>query len=234
MLDLSTRERTVYSQWGEDGVIEAIFEVIGTTNKASLEFGSHPNECNTRHLYEQGWNSQCWDMTPFNEPWFVQELITPNNINQLFSSHNIPNELDFLSIDVDGNDFHLWHVLRPEIRPRVVCIEHNSALGGFADLVVPMSPQFHWDGTNYFGASLPALVQLGRKRGYTLVYVEKMGVNVFFVRDDVLQPDMFKDQGNLTALYRPPAYGNNGHPQDPFHRPYQTSWEYLRFQWKVT
>lgn len=233
MIDLSKCEKRVYSQNGEDGVIAAIFDAIGTTNKVSLEFGSHPQECNTKLLHEQGWDATCWDLHPYGESWFRQEHISPSNINALFDKHEIPSKFDFLSIDVDGNDFHLWHALRHQIQPRVVCIEHNSALQGFADLVVPLSEQFTWDGSNYFGASLVAMAQLGRKRGYTLVYVEKTGVNAFFVRDECLQPEMFRNQGNVTQLFVPPAYGDGGHPKDPFNRPYQTSWEYLRFSWKA-
>ena len=230
-LDLSTRERKVFSQNGEDGIIAAIFETIGTTNRRSLEFGAHPDECNTRLLSDQGWGALCWDVGVYDAPWFAQELVTPGNISDLFAQYHLPDELDFLSIDVDGNDFHLWHLMAPRLRPRVVCLEHNSALTGFLDMVVPIHAVFQWDGTNYFGASLMAMTQLGRKRGYTLVYVEQQGVNAFFVRDDCLTPGMFAHQGNVAALYRPPAYGDGGHPPDPFNRPYQASWEYLRFGW---
>ena len=51
-------------------------------------------------------------------------------------------------------------------------------------------PEFRWDGTDYFGASLLALSKLGREKGYTLVGCDSMGVNSFFV-DDELIPGRF-------------------------------------------
>jgi len=228
---LSERELKIYSQNGEDGVIQAIFEVIGTTNQQSLEFGAHPRECNTKLLRAKGWNILCWDLEPHPEEWFAQELVTVSNINTLYRKHHLPLELDFLSIDVDSNDFHLWHVLAPDILPRVVCIEYNSALGAFDDLVVPMQEQVFWDGSRYFGASIQAMALLGRKRGYTLVYAEKNGTNLFFVRNDQCPPGTFQNQGQVVDLFAPPAYGVNreGHPVDPFERPFQCSRDYLRY-----
>jgi hypothetical protein len=237
-LDLSTTEARLFSQNGEDGVIATIFGRIGTTNRQSLEFGAHPDQCNTRALKEAGWQALCWDSNEYTSSdgieigsWFRQRLVLPGTINALWREDQLPDDLDFLSIDVDGNDFHLWHSLAPTIRPRVVCIEHNSKLGPSLDKVIPIHRVFQWDGSDYFGASLRAMVALGRKRGYTLVYVESTGVNAFFVRDEDAPPGTFAHQGDVKALYRPPNYrfgGSAGHPPDPFCRPYQHSSDYLR------
>ena len=51
ILSLQSKMKRVYSQTNEDGVIEEIFNYIGTTNKVYVEFGaSDGQECNTRYL----------------------------------------------------------------------------------------------------------------------------------------------------------------------------------------
>ena len=71
------------------------------------------------------------------------------------------------------------------IQPRVVVIEYNAALRPPLSLVVPYDPERRWDGSNYFGASLEALVRLGRSKGYRIVGCNFSGANAFFVRDDI-------------------------------------------------
>src|SRR5262249_12999013 len=69
-------------------------------------------------------------------------------------------------------------------RPRVVVIEYNARLDHARPLVIPYDPDWVWDGTDWFGASLAALELVGRDRGYGLVHTELAGANAFFVRDD--------------------------------------------------
>lgn len=228
-LDLGLRERKVFSQNGEDGILEAIFQAIGTTDRISLEFGSDPEECCTRLLHDLGWDALCWDMRDYpGEAWFAEEMVTPGNINDLFTKYALPDVFDLLVIDVDGNDFHLWNRLRPAIRPRVVVVEFNSSLG-LADLVTPIVPLFHWDGSNWFGASLTAMTALATHRGYTLVAVDSTGTNAFYVRNEDVGEQAFAHQGDLAKLFRPPTYGPNGHGHAPdvYQRPYQSSRAYL-------
>jgi len=81
--------------------------------------------------------------------------------------------------------------------------------------VIPYDPQFCWDGTDYFGASLLALVKLALKKGYTLVGCDSNGINAFFVRDALIQKH-FQNE-SVDKLYRPARYGiyNQGHPRSP-------------------
>ena len=138
--------------------------------------------------------------------------VTSATVEALFAGHGVPEEFDLLSIDIDGNDYWVWNAIQ-RYRPRVVVIEYNASYPPPRKWVMAENPAHAWDGTNYFGASLASLAELGRRKGYTLVGTESRGVNAFFVRDDQLRPGLFPD-APADELYSPPAYGpgGGGHP----------------------
>lgn len=231
-INLVSFEKKHFSQNGEDGAIEKIFEAIGTTNHYYVEFGTqNAHECNTRYLLQQGWCGLLMD-GGFSNPRINlhKEFITAENINHLFAKYGVPEEFDLLSIDIDSNDFYVWHAISDIYRPRVVVIEYNASLGPHEDKVVVYNAQRRWDETNYYGASILALYKLGRLKGYSLVYAVHRGVNLFFIRDDVLDgcPHTFIHTNDVVKIYQPPRYG--GHRADPHHRPYVSSEEALKHQ----
>jgi hypothetical protein len=234
-INLAQYERKVFSQNQEDGVIEKIFEVIGMTNKYYVEFGvENAVECNTRNLRENcGWFGLLMDGGHENKKiGLYKEFITAENINYLFKKYNVPQEFDLLSIDIDFNDFYVWKSLNELYQPRVVVIEHNALHLPTEDKVVKYDPNATWDGTNYCGASIRALQTLGKAKGYSLVYAESMGVNLFFIKDSILNEIelSFKDTNNIFLLYNFPKYGScldGGHRHDDQNREYVTSQEIL-------
>ena len=121
-------------------------------------------------------------------PTIVREWITTENVNQICSENGIKGEIDLLSIDLDGIDYWVWRAL-DVIRPRVVVVEFNDLWGADRAVTVPNSPEFRGVVTKYGwfygGASLPALVKLGRQKGYRLVGTVAMGINAFFLRDGI-------------------------------------------------
>ncbi len=225
--DLSQYEIQIYSQNGEDGVIGAIFKKIELTNRFFVEFGVENGiEYNTRLLHTQGWRGLLMDRGFSNpEIGLYQETVTAENINSLLEKYNVPLEFDLLSIDIDSNDFYVWMALN--YRPRVVVIEFNGMFGPSEDKVILYDPQASWDCTNYFGASLLALYKLGRKKGYSLVYADQKGVNLFFVRDDVLKQTnaQFKNINQAKKTYRPLLMR---HTEDPLKRSYTSSTRIFR------
>jgi hypothetical protein len=210
--ELERHERKVYSQNGEDGVLEAIFAAIGTTNRYFVEFGCGDTmECNCRRLLEQGWRGLFMDRagTP---PLVQREHVSAENINGLLAKNEVPQVFDLLSIDIDGNDYWVWQAIT--WRPRVVVIEYNAHVAGDRTAIA-YDPAFEWTGTDYFGASLRALAELAEEKGYRLVYCERCGVDAFFIAADALPPGFAP--AAVETLYRPPNYGNQGrrHPPDP-------------------
>ena len=209
-VNMQAAERRVYSQNGEDGVIEALFAELGTTNKFFVEFGcGDAVECNGAYLVEQGWTGLSMDGEGISKNLRVtvrKEQVTAENINDLFRKYHVPEEFDLLSIDIDSNDFWVWQ--RITTRPRVVVIEYNASIPPTERRTIAYDPNFLWNGGDYFGASLLALKELGRQKGYTLVYCERAGVNAFFVADRLLPAD-FKPL-DIEEIYRLPNYFYRG------------------------
>ena len=140
----------------------------------------------------------------------VQALVTPGNVEQLFADAGVPENLDILSIDVDGSDYWIWEALQA-YRPRIVVIEYNSALPADTRLAQPPD-QGSWDGTDFQGASLGAMIGLGAQKGYRLVHTETSGVNAFFVRDE-LADARFPAPESIPK--REPNYFQIGHHHPP-------------------
>lgn len=234
-IDLSFYESSIYSQNGEDGILQILFELIPPDNKFCIEFGAYDGVTgsNTYLLRSKGWDCLLLDRQ-FSIPKFnlYQEFITAENITSLFDKYRVPHDLGLLSIDIDYNDFYIWKSLDEKYQPAVVLIEYNATHLPFEDKVVLYQPYFAGDGTNYFGASILALYNLGVSKGYSLVYADMNGVNLFFVRNDLIEKHQipFKGLNEVEKLYQTPKYGkgpNGGHREDLKHRKYKTSTEIM-------
>lgn len=235
-IDLNLYEVSVYSQYGEDGVIAKIFDVIPPTSRYCVEFGAYDGitGSNTYLLRKQGWKSLLMDrMFEIPEYNLHKEFIMASNIESLFDQYGVPLDVDLISIDIDYNDFYIWQAITHRFQPKVVVIECNPTHGPSEDKVVKYRPFYCGDGTNYYGASVLALYHLGQSKGYSLVYQESSGTNLFFVRDDLLQKHgvAFKNCNNVAMLYRAPTYGsgpNGGHVKDLKQREYRSSLDLIK------
>jgi hypothetical protein len=209
--EINRHEFKIYSQYGEDGILLYLFSLLGTTNKKFVEFGVNDGrECLTANLSVNfGWSGLLIEGDPeaFNRAKIfyrsllpgsasdrikiVNNLVTAENINALLQDNGVTGEIDFLSIDIDGNDYWVWKAINA-INPRVVVIEYNGILGNDRPLTVRYQPDFmrfkmHPAGY-YYGTSLPAAAKLAETKGYVFVGCESTGgVNAFFVRRDVAQ-----------------------------------------------
>lgn len=179
-------EHSVYSQAGQDGVIEHIFSVIGTTNKYFVEFGTVDGMhiSNTANLrLKKGWSGLLMDADP-TVSTVKQEFITAENIEFLFHRYDVPLDFDYLSIDIDGNDWWVWKAIE-RFSPRVVSIEFNSNFPADVSVTITYNRSHRWDGTKYFGASLFALTKLAWAKGYQLVHIVE-NLDAIFVRNDCM------------------------------------------------
>jgi hypothetical protein len=196
-LDLALYELRVFSQNGEDGVLAEIIRRSGAPGRFFVEFGAFDgveNNCalladvlGWGGLYMEGGDARYTQLankySPNPRVRTARAMVTPGNVEALFSKNGVPPEPDVLSIDVDGGDYWIWEALQT-FRPRVVVIEYNSALEPGRRLV---QPRVHpgWDGTTWYGASIEALDSLAASKGYRLVHCDLSGSNAFYLRDDL-------------------------------------------------
>lgn len=192
-----------YSQFDEDGILLFIFAIIGTTNRLCVEIGAGDGvECNTANLLiNHGWSGLLIDGNEDNvrmavafyrdcpdtylaPPRCVRAWVDRDNVNELVSGNGFSGDIDLLSLDLDGVDYWVWEALGA-VRPRVVVLEYQALWRDERCVTVPYRPDFISDQRFYNGASLPAFVKLGRRKGYRLVGANRFGFNAFFVRDGV-------------------------------------------------
>jgi hypothetical protein len=221
-----------FSQNDEDGIVEEIFRRIGVDKATFVEFGvGDGRQNNSRLLLYRQWKGLWIEANPKSvtriERMFHAELaarqlqlrssfITRDNIGPLIESAGL-GELDLLSIDIDGNDYWIWDAL--SIRPRVVIVEYNAKFRPPTLWVMEYDEQHRWDLSDYHGASLQSLAELGRRKGYALVGCGLAGVNAFFVRDDLAGQHF--PPAEVATLYNPPrfylqAFLSAGHPAGSF------------------
>ena len=211
----------VFSQNDEDGILQEIFKRIGTTNKVAVEIAAGNGiESNTHLLLQTGWQcfwyeAQLQNISIINthfQSWIqskklqvFERWISAETIEQTLSHDKVPKKFDLLSLDIDGQEYWLWHALK-KWQPRVVVVEYNGTLGPDVAFTIPRQDTFMWDQHSmYGGASLQALTLLAKQKGYTLVGCNYTGVNAFFVRDDLAKKH-FK-RNNKASLFQKPFIG---------------------------
>jgi hypothetical protein len=221
--DLRASEFRVYSQWGEDGIIQHLLRHVPIRNKTFVEFGVEDyTEANTRFLLvNDNWSGLVLDGSEANvrairgsELYWrynlkaVPAFVTRENINDLLSAQGATGEIGLLSIDVDGVDYWIWEAIHV-ITPALVIAEYNARFGPERAVTVPYDPKFHRGQAHcssiYYGASLAALVRLGRRKGYAFVGANSAGNNAFFVRRDLLSPaipEITSAQGYMPCKFR--------------------------------
>lgn len=185
------------SQGGEDGILEELFRLVGTTERPyCVEIGAWDGKHlsnSYRLVFEKEWNGLLVEANPDRcqslaalysarpDVTCLECLVDidgDHSLKNILTSHNVPRDLDFISIDVDGADYHLWDSIGSTFKARVVCIEFNPSIANHIHYVQPR------DIAVQEGSSLRALVELGRSLGYHIVVTTTF--NAIFVRQDLL------------------------------------------------
>ncbi|UXA19286.1 hypothetical protein [Mycobacterium sp. SMC-4] len=218
---LTASPRRYWSQADEDGILEQILKRIDSpSNGVFVEFGvGDGSQCNTLILLSLGW-SGAWisgeelifeprpgGRLAFERAWIFRETIVALAKTALArverSSEISLADVDVVSLDLDGNDFHFTEeLLNAGLRPRVWISEYNARFPVGSRWVMDYNDEHTWTEGDYFGASLSAFAALFESFGYFPVACSAQGANAFFVRDDYAEnfSDVPKD---LSALYRP-------------------------------
>lgn len=185
--------RNETSQDGLDGILEKILEILPNTDRWCVEFGAWDGKhcSNTYRLITQAdYCAVLFEPDPARFPVLQEtyrnypELVLRNcfvgfekddSLDHLLRETPIPTDFDLLSIDIDGNDYHVWHAME-SYRPKVVVIEYNASIPTPVDFVQPKDPAVNQ------GCGVLPLVNLGKEKGYELVCVTTC--NAIFVRQE--------------------------------------------------
>jgi len=193
-------EYQITSQNNEDGIINYIFDKLKINKLNFIEIGFDYyqnnslgilNKCN-KGLFIDGDNKKVIILRavlklfyPKTEITVQNALVNIDNINKIKQQNfNDQEEIDFLSIDVDGIDYYLLKEIN--FKPKLICIEYNFWFGKDLSCAVPYKKNYALDSlSNYVGASLKALTELANSKGYHLIAIDSACINAFFIRDDL-------------------------------------------------
>lgn len=194
---LNTFKKNYFSQNGEDGVIEEICRRIKINDGWFCEFGAWDGKhlSNTYALFQKGWKGVFieGDTEKYKELesnfqrnsginiWLLEAYVSSsgdNSLDKLLKRTPIPKDFDLLSIDIDGQDYHVWKSLK-SYQPKLVIIEINSSYPPYREKI----PDNESEGASFFSTIL-----LGYEKGY--VPVCHTG-NLFFIRKDIMSKQFF-------------------------------------------
>lgn len=193
-------EFKVFSQFGDDGIIQYLINNISIENRTFIEFGvENYTEANTRFLLtHNNWKGLVMDCSIENIDYIktdslywkhdltaVHAFIEKDNINKIIFGNGISGEIGILSIDIDGNDYWVWDSINI-IDPTIVIVEYNSVFGSNHAVTIPYASAFNRTKAHYsnlfWGCSLKALCLLANKKGYVFVGSNSSGNNAYFVK----------------------------------------------------
>jgi len=220
---LNEVEFKVFSQWGDDGIVQWLVNNLEFPNKTFIEFGvENYRESNTRFLMmNNNWSGLVLDGTEANVTQIINSeyywkydlqakvaFIDTDNINNILLSSQLGKEIGILHIDLDGNDYWIWKEINI-ISPTVVILEYNSCFGLDRAISVPYDKAFNRTKAHYshlyWGASIRALYQLSSEKGYSFVGCNSAGNNAYFVRKDKLNENVREislENGYVLSKYR--------------------------------
>ena len=200
MTNLWDAEVRVFSQWGEDGILDYLCEILSISRPNVLEIGAGDfTECNSRFLGENRNAKITWidnrsdlfkRVSKLELRWktYLEALrvwVTTSNISEIVErSREQMFGIDILSLDLDGNDY--WILNAIDLRGvSIVVVEYNALFGASAQITIPMQEDFDRSKAHhswkYYGASLPAFVDLLSRRGFEFIGTNRPMTNAFFV-----------------------------------------------------
>jgi hypothetical protein len=213
---LLTHAAGVTSQFGEDGIMAKVFEILGEGSRWCVEFGAWDGKLysNTYNLIANcGWSGVLIEasaekfaelkQTYADNPRavcihaVVQPAPGPGSLEAHLAETQIPHNFDLLSIDIDGNDYHVWDSLTV-YQPRLVVIEFSPGIPN--DIIFVQDRDI---GINQ-GSSLRALIELGKMKGYELAAVTR-GNGLFVVEEEFAKLGIADN--DIDAMFFPPRDG---------------------------
>lgn len=220
---LKDAEFKVFSQFGDDGIIQWLTQNLDIPNKTFIEFGVEDfSESNTRFLMmNDNWSGFVMDGSESNIKnlkssyyYWKYDLtakaafVDKDNINNLIQEEDFEKDLGLLHIDLDGIDYYVWESIQV-VDPIIVIVEYNSIFGKDRSISSIYDPYFIRGNAHYsnllFGTSIKSLYELAQKKGYSFIGCNSSGNNAYFVRDDKLNEvvkSVSLENGYVESKYR--------------------------------
>lgn len=188
--------RTVYSQFGEDGILEAILKKLNTENNYYVEFGAGNgiHISNTAYLrINKNWNGLLLEgdinKIPVDSSINLHhEMVYSDNINYLFEKYNVPSKFGLLSVDIDGDDAYvLDEIDLNRFSPDVIIVEFNPGLPNHIGIKIKEQKSNLSNGDlherGYIGCNLRELYNILENKSYK--FVTTVSVNAIFVKSEL-------------------------------------------------
>jgi len=212
-IDIRSVEFQVFSQFGEDGIINYLCEILHLAKPRVLEIGVEDfQECNSHFLaHSRNASIVAIDKYSHHEAYLSNSKlrwkntiegwtreVTPSNINDIYKdSENFLGYIDIFSLDIDGLDFWVLQALEG-LRAKILILEYNPLFGFEKCVSVPFEEKFdrsekHFS-NKYYGCSLKAIIDEAVKKGYYFIGANRACNNAFFVRRDLVAEEEFEVQ----------------------------------------
>jgi len=210
-INIRSLEFQVFSQFGEDGIINYLCEILNISKPRVLEIGVEDfQECNSHFLaYSRNASIVAIDRYPLHEDflsnsnlrwkntvegWTID--VNPNNINEVYKkAEAFLGSIDIFSLDIDGIDFWVFKNL-DILNAKVLILEYNALFGHAKSVSVPFEENFdrtkkHFS-NKYYGCSLMSLVNEAHKKGYEFIGSNRACNNAFFIKRNLVAPESFE------------------------------------------
>lgn len=208
--DFSEIEFKVFSQWGEDGIIDWIISKLKHIPKIFLEIGTEDyTESNTRYLLQnRNWSGYLieGDETSVKKIkksrifWkhdikAINAFLNTSNINKVLKKLKVPRKIGLLSLDIDSIDYWILKKMTT-LKPVIIVCEFNPLFGTKHEITVKYKENFKRNEEHYsnlfYGASIQAFIKLLKVRNYLFLGTNSAGNNAFFVQKNYSK-NIFKD-----------------------------------------
>lgn len=173
---LTPFERNVYSQWGEDGVIEEIFKRLHLdyANHLCIDIGAWDGQflSNTKNLIDNGMSAilvegnsdrarGAKEVFASNPSVRIIEAFVDENfrLSSILSVESL--DIALLNIDIDSDDLKVLSTL-DNVKPKLIVIEFNPTIPNHVDFINPTGMRQ--------GNSAKAILAFAESRDFSLIH----------------------------------------------------------------
>jgi hypothetical protein len=188
-----------YSQYGEEAYIEFILKNIKQINKHIVELGAWDGYhfSNSRHFIQNGYSATLVDADNHGNEEVHLAIITKENISDVLKELKTPTEFDFLSIDLDGNDYWILNEVLKDYKPSLIVAEYNPIFAENESYAIVYNSNHVWGNNDYYGFSFAAGLKLAKKYGYTCIF-QNVSLNMYFVKNELLAESLGIDISQIS------------------------------------